>query len=463
MDAFTLDISFDPNSGIAGSATVRTNTPDTTLGSTGRYAIDANGIARSPQEQGLATSLGLGAVAPFEGGAAVGAFASALANGTTAVGYHATAKVASSVAVGDQAQALAYRSIAIGRCANASGGNSISIGTTATAKSPDSIVIGDSASSGALGSSVVIGFESNGSGGSSVVVGDRAVASGAQSVAVGQAATASGSQSVAVGVLSSAVGNSSVAIGTGASVPAVGVGVGAGVSVTGNYSVALGYLAKALDANEFIGGSENHGLTNVWFGQGNTVGTIGGTVGPWVLHGDEDIRADMNGGDIKIAGGRSRGAGIGGSVVIQVSDTGASGTTLRTLKDRLVVAPRKSLVNNTTTEIFRIAIPNPSAVAFMVQVGLSISDGTNAQSYTETTAVSAIHDGSGYAWTVTSVGATTQLGGGGSALAVTVSMTQPTTDVLAFNVKSNTTVITPTQILCYIAVTVNGETVVTLV
>lgn len=130
---------------------------------------------------------------------------------------------------------------------------------------------------------------------------------------------------------------------------------------------------------------------------------------------------------------------------------------------RQVIAPAKSLVNNTTTEIFRIAVPNPSAVAFQVVIGISVSDGTNTQSYSATASVAALHDAGGYSSTITTVAAATQLGAGGSTLAVTISMTQPATDIMAFNLKSNTGVIAPTSILAFVRIDVSGETTVTLV
>lgn len=130
---------------------------------------------------------------------------------------------------------------------------------------------------------------------------------------------------------------------------------------------------------------------------------------------------------------------------------------------RIISAPVKSLTNNTTTELFRIAMPLATATGFQVTIGLTISDGTNTIGYSDTENVSAIHDGSGYAATMTSIGATTQLGSGGSVLVVTVSMTQPSANVLAFNIKSNTTVITPTSTLCYYQIANNGGAVVSLV
>ncbi len=294
MDVFTLNIEFDPNSGAVNGSNVKTNTPDSTLGSTIRNAVDSAGVARTPQPQHLAANLGTGSVAPFEGASGVGAYAEAVAIGATALGYHAKASVHQSTAVGNQAAAVGYRTIAVGAFANATMPNAIAIGSYAYAPFANSVAIGN----------------------------------GAQTVA----------------------------------------------------------------DNMFV-------------------------ISPRYT----DIR----------------------------------------FSNRIFVNPAKTLVNNTTTEIFRMTMPNPGSAQLQVQIGIGVSDGTNTQSYSAIAVIAAIHDGSGYNSTITPVGATTQLGGGGSALAVTLSMTQPATDVLAFNIKSNSTVITPTSITCYTQAVVIGNTTLT--
>ncbi len=277
MDAFVLNLKYDPSSGIVTGSNVKTNTPDTTLSSTSRNSTDSDGVARSPQPQHLAANLGTGSIAPFEGATATGAFAEARAIGATANGYHAKASVSRSTAVGNQAQALAHRAIAIGAFANA--------------KHPK--------------------------------------------------------------------------------------------------STAIGPYAQTIRANQtVITGQE------FWLGQ------------------------------------------------------------------RVIAAPAKSLVNNTTTEVFRIAQPALSAVAFEVSIGIAISDGTNTQSYAARAFVGSTHDAAGYTSTITTVGATSVLPTG--TLAVTLSITQPATDLIAFNIKSNSSLTSPVT-SCYLTLTVSGATTVVLV
>jgi hypothetical protein len=450
MDVFNPNITLDPNdaSGVNGS-NVKTNTPDTTLGSTVNYIIDSNGIARSPQTQERATSIGLNAVAAFEGGIAVGAGAQSVAIGCTSVGTNSVSKVASATALGDQAQALVYRAIAIGKCANATGLNSIAIGSVTQASGSSSLSLGTGADA---------------SGVDSIAIGDHAVASDFYAIAIGVTSTASAIGSLAVGTGAGALAQNSIAFGFGAGTSGTGsIVIGQGASNNGTDSVVIGRNAQSFAPNQLIAGGELAGLSDVWFGQGNSVGLNSGTVAAYSIHGEEDIRADKAGGDVKIAGGRATGTGRGGAVRLQTSTTGTTSTTKQNLFDRVVVPARKSLTNNTTTELFRIGIPNPSSVAFEVKIGLSITDGTNVASYSATANVAATHDGAGYLSTITTTGATTQLGGGGSTLAVTLSMTQPATDIMAFNIKSNTGVITPSATVCYISVIISGETTVTIV
>lgn len=467
MNVFAPDIAFDSQKeSIHGNgALVKTNTPDTTLGSTSRYVYDANGVPRNIQEQDLATALGLGSVAPFEGGIAVGAYANSLAIGCTAVGYHSRAKVASSTALGDQAQATAYHAIALGKNANASGANSISIGTLANATGANTVVLGDGASS-TDPESVVIGDGATTTADSAVAIGWLATAD-AGAVALGWTASASAAGSVALGEISSASATDAIAIGDSATASGTSsIAIGASSSAGPNDSVAIGHGSATRLANEFVAGSVTAPLSNVWFGQGGSINNQGGsTQGATTIHGEEwGGGSNKAGGDIVLAGGRSTGTGKGGAVRTQTSDSSGSGSGVNALYDRSVIAARKALTNNTTTEIVRFALPVGSALSFKVSLGLSITDGTNVQSYTETTHVASTHDGAGYLATITSVGSTTQLGGGGSALAVTISITQPAADIIAYNVKSNTTVITPSSILCFVNIDVMGETTaVTLV
>ncbi len=294
---------------------------------------------------------------------------------------------------------------------------------------------------------------------------------GAYASALAQGATAIGYHAIARVAQSCALGNQAqaqayraVAIGSFANAPAINA-MALGPYAYANYmnSLAVGPGARTSAVNQAVFGGEGSGYTDVWFGQGNTVGLAGGTVGNYTIHGEESQTANTTGGEIKIAGGRSTGTARGGAVRLQASNSVATGTTIATLYDRYVIPARKALTNNTTTEMFRLSLPNPGSVAFEVKIGLSITDATNVVSYSATANVAATHDGSGYLSTITTTGATTQLGGGGSALAVTLSITQPATDIIAFNVKSNTTVITPSSTLCFIEIIINGEQTVTLV
>lgn len=325
MDIFAPDIGFEKSN--ASSVLVNQNIPGTTIGSTNNYVYDANGVARNPQAQGLATSLGQGAVAPFPGGVSLGTSAGALANGCTAVGYHALAKIFSGTALGDQAQSLAYRGIAIGRCAvvTPTGLNGIAIGSLSSVSGANGIAMGNGAVS---------------SGDSSISFGNKVQASGAQSICIGTSSVASGSQDVVIGYLNSVSGFNVIAIGNG-------------IQTAQNNCVLLGKGAIPAAANSFVAGApglfQQGPILDVFFGQGPRVFLAGGTVmGSYTIHGEEagggatggaNTNLNRAGGNLNLAGGRSTGSGVGGSVNIQVCGSFGSNETLNSLATALSIAP----------------------------------------------------------------------------------------------------------------------------
>ncbi len=280
-------------------------------------------------------------------------------------------------------------------------------------------------------------------------VGYHAVARVAQSCALGNQAQAVAYRAVAIGSFANAAVINSMALGPYAYANFIN-------------SLAVGPGARTSAANQAVFGGEGSGYTDVWFGQGNQVGLNGGTVGAYTIHGEESKTANTAGGELKLAGGRGTGTANGAPVRIQRGKPGSTGTTLNTLFDRLVVGHRKTLTNNTTTEIFRVTLPNPSTCQIMVDIGISVTDGTNSQSYSSTASIALVHDGAGY-----TVGGPTEIGIaqalGAGTQAVTLSLTQPATNIEAFNIKSNTGTITPSSIVVFVQINVSGEAVITLV
>ncbi len=444
MDAFDIDIDLPtPNDGNVNGSSVKTNTPGTTLSNTANYIMDQVGIPHSPQPDPLAVSLGLGATSPFQGGSAVGAYSSAAALGCTAMGYHALARVSQATAIGNQAQAKKYQAIAIGSFANADEVNSIAIGTRSHASEARSVAIGPGAHSTSA-RSISIGVDSEASD-HGIAIGDTAQADGTNAIALGGGSDASGTDSISIGSSSVASGDRSIAIGHNA-------------RSTNDFSIAVGDSSRTTAANQYSVGSEDYPLTEVYFGKGPLATTPVG----YSVHGDEASGGtNKAGGELNLTGGRSTGNAKGGPVSLSVSGTGGSGTSLNTSYKRVLVIPGKSLTNNTTTEVFRVAMPNPLSLALIIHLGVLVSDGTNNQTLSQVVSLALSHDAGGYNSNGVTSTTAQVLGGGG--LTVTVSVTQPATDVMAVNVNSNTTTLTPTSIVCYLNVEILGETTVTLV
>jgi hypothetical protein len=61
---------------------------------------------------------------------------------------------------------------------------------------------------------------------------------------------------------------------------------------------------------------------------------------------------DVAGGSLTISGGKGRGSGGGGSIILQTAPAGASGTTENTLADRLIIKPDGLVALAGTTSSF---------------------------------------------------------------------------------------------------------------
>ncbi len=283
----------------------------------------------------------------------------------------------------------------------------------------------------------------------STAMGYHALARVAQSCAYGNQAQAQAYRAIAMGSFANANNINSMALGPYAYANFMN-------------SLAVGPGARTSAANQAVFGGEGAGYTDVWFGQGNQVGLNGGTVGNFTIHGEESLTANTAGGELLLAGGRGTGTANGAPVRVQRGKPGSTGTTLNTLFDRLIVGHRKVISNNTTSEIFRVTLPNPSTCQIVINIGVSVTDGTNSQSYSSTASIALVHDAAGY-----TVGGPTETGVaqalGAGTQAVTLSLTQPATNIEAFNIKSNTGTITPSSIVVFVQINVSGEAVITLV
>ena len=284
--------------------------------------------------------------------------------------------------------------------------NCTSVGVNAICYGDDAVAIGYGATAGGSGS---IAYQDN------VAIGSGALSVISSGVAIGAGATTgSSSSSTAIGALASVTGNSSTVIGAGATVTGpFGVAIGQGVSSTGS-GVTIGRGADGANAIGYNADSSGHVQAQAW-GTSCVAGAIGAVamgyaanashsgaicignratstaayqlvIGSDYLSGSVKINdvyigegvtsaspdgvtinstggkgTDIAGSDITIAGGKGTGSATGGDVKFATSAPGATGTTLRSLADKLRIG------YDGTTLIAQTNTPGTPASGEMVQ------------------------------------------------------------------------------------------------
>lgn len=223
--------------------------------------------------------------------------------------------------------------ILIGSNVTGLGGSSnpaIAIGNNSTASAVNTIALGKNASATTSNGGIAIGPDTitTGSPTGSIAIGGAAISRSvnAPGVAIGaQAALNNAGAAVGGGVLvgawtAAAVGYA-IAIGTGAQVTGTGgIAIGCDQATAGNSTIA--------PANTMVCGSVGYPCANVFWGKGRTTHATPTAV---TLNGTGGSGTNIAGGALQIAGGKGTGNAAGGSVKIQASTAGASGTTLQTL------------------------------------------------------------------------------------------------------------------------------------
>lgn len=245
--------------------------------------------------------------------------------------YDATYYVDSSVgATGAFALTMSHATtISIGSGNSISAGGTLVLGHSCTANQAGNIAIGYSAAATGNNTAIAIGYLASAAGARAISMGQSAVAGGLYSVVIGPLATDNNAGSIVIGSQASSNQIYGTAIGYQANcTSALGVALGYSASAAGgSWAVAIGPGATTTDASQFVSGSTNYPINNVYFGKGvtNAVPTA------WTLNGTGGSGTNIAGGVLQIAGGKGTGNAAGGSVKIQASTAGASGTTLQTL------------------------------------------------------------------------------------------------------------------------------------
>lgn len=275
---------------------------------------------------------------------------------STVLGSGSAASNTGAVALGYNAQAGGSNGIALGTSAvTGTGAGNISIGQLATGSGSYGIGIG-------LGTSyasndIVIGYSAAGGYGGGVAIGYQPSAT-SNAVAMGMNASAV-SSGVAIGPYTDTGGSSAVALGASAQA-SQSYGVAIGESANDAYgSIAIGRASTTTAYGQFVAGSSSTPYSDVYFGRGIAYGAPVSTT----LNATGGSGTDIAGGALLLAGGKSTGAGVGGSVKLQTSAAGTTGTTLNSLSTMLEVTGDQKIGLYGVTPVARStgwSVSNPS-------------------------------------------------------------------------------------------------------
>lgn len=239
------------------------------------------------------------------------------------------------------AHTTGQRNVVIGAAAGVSvadGSNNVIIGYDAgagTSSGTSNVAIGTSAGRSAttVSGNVCIGLEAGYSTTSADGVfigrGSGYNTTGTASVAIGRNAlvnNTTGARNIALGYGAGgtlSTGSNNIAIGYNSV-------IAAGVSDT----IVLGREASSDAANTMVVGSASYPINTVSIGEGVTSASPAATT----IQATSGSGADIAGGNLVLAAGRSTGSGAGGSLLLQTAPAGASSSTLNSLVTRLTAS-----------------------------------------------------------------------------------------------------------------------------
>jgi len=263
----------------------------------------------------------------------------------TVIGHNASATGTGQTVIGRAASATyagSGNSVVIGNSASTTGQTAIVIGTSTSSSGSSTVTIGDGANTG-NSNNVAIGKGSDASGGNAVAIGKdatttfggniNAVALGDNATCSAQSTTALGRNSQATGTQATAVGNDAVASAT----EACAFGFSADSSHTS--SICIGARTESTANFQCVIGHANAPITNFYIGEGVT----SASPQDLLLSATGASGTNVSAADLEIAAGAATGNAAGGSLKLQTSQAGASGTTLQTLSTVLQVDPDDKL------------------------------------------------------------------------------------------------------------------------
>jgi hypothetical protein len=251
-----------------------------------------------------------------------------------------------------------------GASSTAAGLRAISYGYTATASNTDALALGWNVTASGSGS-VAIGSQTSVSADFSTAVGYNATANFTQALAFGSQAFA-GPQGVSLGQgAQTHTVSYGIAIGAQTLVTAAfGFAFGAGASVAHGGSIVIGQGTASTAINQFIVGGGNNPIADVYIGSG----VLATSPPSFTLQGSGGSGTDIAGANVTIAGGKGTGSGAGGYVAFSTSAAGASGTTLRSLSERMRITSDGLVgIGITPTAQFHLVNSTASNIAQVVK------------------------------------------------------------------------------------------------
>lgn len=155
-------------------------------------------------------------------------------------------------------------------------------------------------------------------------------------------------------------------------------GAGGAITITGG---AGGATSGAGGAAELAGGAA----------------TTSGGGGAATVAGGSAVGTDQIGSTVEIRSGRNTGAGNPGSIRLETSAIGTTGTTLQSSVDRIYVnGIRKALTDNTVASLFDLALPASAMGGARFTYTVRASDGTDFQARTGQAGFSAVNKAGAY-------------------------------------------------------------------
>jgi hypothetical protein len=88
---------------------------------------------------------------------------------------------------------------------------------------------------------------------------------------------------------------------------------------------------------------------------------------------------NVAGGNLTFSAGKGTGSAVGGSLFLQTSIVGSSGSTANSLVDRYIVNGARKTLTDASTNLFEVALPTLKGAMGEISFEIYASDGTNVQ------------------------------------------------------------------------------------